>query len=237
MDEPPTTSPLEGRSDGRTVTDQRPRRNVWLRLLFVLAVILAPLGFIIGQQSPDLLSRAVAELAPPTPTPAATATPVPLATILHARPLRLPTLAPGSACPVTPSHLIDADTGDAAGDGPVYLVDDWQAILFPFARTANPPEWAAQDALFLITPGVEGAVLVHGHQLDGPNEVRFGKGDTPDVELAFNAPAKAHPGDLSNPWTEAFETPRLRVAGCYAVQVESEAASSVIVFRAEPQQG
>ena len=32
-------------------------------------------------------------------------------------------------------------------------------------------------------------------------------------ELVFRAPAEAHPGDISNPWTIAFEIIRLRAAG------------------------
>jgi hypothetical protein len=57
------------------------------------------------------------------------------------------------------------------------------------------------------------------------------------MELFFRAPAQAHPDNLPN-WTIAlYQVIRLRAAGCYAIQVDSETASDVIVFRAEPQQG
>jgi hypothetical protein len=90
--------------------------------------------------------------------------------------------------------------------------------------------------IFLIRPGVEGDVLVRGHQVDGPNEVRFGQGDTPAAELVFKAPAQARI-ITDEDWSISFNTMRLHEAGCYAIQVDSEAASSVITFRAEPQQG
>jgi hypothetical protein len=79
--------------------------------------------------------------------------------------------------------------------------------------------------------------LVRGQQLDGPNEVRFGEGDAPDTELLSDVPGQVHPDVMSNPWTLDFAVMRLRAAGCYAIQVDGEAANSVIVFRAEPQQG
>jgi hypothetical protein len=198
----------------------------------MLLVIVAPLGYLISRQSPDLLPDVVATFTPPTPTPVPTATPIPLSTILRARPLRLPTLSPGSACPVTPAREVNPGITEVAGDGPIYLVTGGQALQFPFAQNTNPQEWAKQDrAWFLIRPGVVGDVLVRGRQLDGPNEMRFGDGDTPDAELVFKAPAQAR---LSNDdtWSVSFNTMRLREAGCYAIQVDSEAASSVIVFLA-----
>jgi hypothetical protein len=235
VDELPTTRPPETPAEGTPASGRRVRQLLWVRLLLTLVVLVAPLAYIIGQQSPNLLPSIVATFTPPTPTLTATATPVPLSTILRARPLRLPALAPASACPMTPERFIDTDIGDATGDGPVYLIDDEGTFFVPFAQGANPQVWPAQVAFFPITPGVQGVVLVRGRQLDGPNEVRFGKGDTPDTELLFDAPAQAHPGDLSNPWTEAIEIIRLREAGCYAIQIDSETASSVIVFRAKPQ--
>ena len=124
-----------------------------------------------------------------------------------------------------------------AGEGSVYLVTGGQAVPFPFAQSANSQEWAKQDRVwFLIRPGVSGDVLVRGHQIDGSKEVRFGEGDEPAAELVFQAPAQARITN-DNDWSISFNTMRLREAGCYAVQVDGESASSVIVFRAEPQQG
>lgn len=119
----------------------------------------------------------------------------------------------------------------------MYLVTGGLAIQFPFALSANSQEWAKQDRVwFLIRPGVSGDVLVRGHQVDGSNEVRFGEGDTPAAELIFKAPAQARI-ITDEDWSISFNTMRLREAGCYAIQIDSEAASNIIVFRAEPQQG
>ena len=54
MDEPPTTTPLDGRTEEAPTSDQRSHRGLWVRLLLTVAVITAPLVYIIGQQSPDL---------------------------------------------------------------------------------------------------------------------------------------------------------------------------------------
>ena len=119
----------------------------------------------------------------------------------------------------------------------MYLVDPHETIFFLFAQTANSQVWAAQDGvIFLVRPGVEGDVLVRGHQVDGPNDVRFGRGNEPDAELIFKTPAQARLS-TDNDWSVSFNTMRLRQSGCYAIQVDSETASSVIVFSAEPQQG
>jgi hypothetical protein len=236
MDEPPATSTPEAHSEGTPANTRRFQGNSWVRLLFVLVVLLAPLGYIISRQAPDLPSRVGNHLFPPALTPTATTPPL-LITILRARPLRLPTLPSGSACPVTPAHMINSDTGDAVGEGPVYFYGPQSTIFFRLAQSSSTQRWGAGQLMFLIRPGVEGAVLVRGRQVDGPDEVRFGKRDEPDAELVFRAPAEASPGGISNPWTIAFEIIRLRTAGCYATQVDSETASSVIVFRAEPQRG
>jgi hypothetical protein len=234
MDEPPTTAPLDAPAEEAPVILRRSADRWWLRLLVILLVILAPLGYLISQQSPDLLANVVATFTPPTPTPVPTATPIPLSTILRARSLHLPTLPSGSACPVTPAREVNPDITEVAGDGPVYLVTGGQALQFPFTQNTSTVEWAKQDRVwFLIRPGVEGDVLVRGHQLDGPNEVRFGDSDIPDMELVFKAPAQARLFP-DNAWSISFNTMRLREAGCYAIQVDSETASSVIVFRAEP---
>ncbi len=237
MNEPLIPSPLDVQPAEGPVRGRRSRSGVWARLLLTLLVIVSPLAYIISQQTPDLVPHMVATFTPPTPIPTATATPVPLAMILRARPLRLPTLSSGSACPVTPAREVNPGITEVAGDGPVYLVTGGYAIQFPFAQSAHSQGWAKQDYLsFLIRPGVIGDVLVRGRQIDGSNEVRFGAGDTPDAELVFEAPAQAR---LSNDdtWSISFNTMRLREAGCYAIQVDSQAASSVIVFRAEQQQG
>jgi hypothetical protein len=234
MDEPPASSPLDVQPAGAT-NGKHSRRNLWARLLLTLAVIVTPLAYIISQQSPGLAPSVVAGFTPPTPIPTATVTPLPLTTILRARPLRLPTLQPHDACPVTPAHEVNPGITEVAGDDPVYLVTGGYAIQFPFAESANSQGWAAQDRVwFLIRPGVVGDVLVRGQQLDGSNEVRFGAGDAPDAELVFKAPAQARLAN-DDTWSISFNTMRLREAGCYAIQVDSEAASSVIVFRAEQQ--
>ncbi len=102
--------------------------------------------------------------------------------------------------------MIDADIGAEVGDGPVYLYSVQSIVFFRPTQSSDEQGWVAGELWFLIKPGVEGAVLVRGHQVDGPNEVRFGEGDAPDPELVFKAPAQARlpttsriPGPSSSP--------------------------------------
>jgi hypothetical protein len=220
MEEPPAISPLEGRGEEAQVGGRRSRSGLWARLLLTLAVVLAPLGYLISQQSPDLLPKLGAALLPPTATPT-TVSAQALAMMLRARPLRLTPLSAGSSCPVTRPHVVNFDYS-VAGDGPVYLLDPEELLLYAPAPSTGAQGWGASQIMFLVSPGVNGVALVRGQQLDGPNEVRFGKGDAPDTELVVRAPAQAHPDDVSNPWTESFEIIRLRAAGCYAIQIDSE---------------
>ncbi len=237
MDEPPPASPLGDDHTGYPIIPVRSPGRRWARLLVIALVFVTPLAYIVSQQSPELLPRVVVALIPPTVTPTATATPVPLVSILRARPLRLPTLPSGSACSATSSHFIDIANGDAVGDGPVYLYSAHSSVFSRPVQSSSAQWGLAGQLWFLIKPGVQGEVLVRGHQVDGPHEVRFGAGDPPAMELIFTAPAQAHPGDISNPWTIEFADVRLPGAGCYAIQIDSETATSVIIFHAEPQQG
>jgi hypothetical protein len=232
MDEPPTTAPLDAPAEEAPAILQRSAGRRWGRLLVILLVILAPLGYLISQQSPNLLSH-VSALFRPTATPT-TMSPQALAMKLRARPLRLPSLPAGSICPVTRSHTVNFNF-TVAGDGPVYLFSPEELLLYTPARSTDRQGWGASQITFLVSPGTNNIALIRGHQLDGPSEVGFGKGDPPDTELVVTAPAQAHPEDLSNQWTQAFEIIRLRETGCYAIQIDSEATSSVVIFRAEPQ--
>lgn len=58
------------------------------------------------------------------PLPSQTETPGPMQpatlAILQQRPLHIPTLSPGQACPVAPVRRVVSSFGIAIGDGPVY---------------------------------------------------------------------------------------------------------------------
>lgn len=148
------------------------------------------------------------------------------------RPLRIPVIAAGASCPTSPARVPIAGIGVrfAFGPGPAY-----PTLAIRSGRTAIglvwPPTdpthvgWAGTKVLWSI-PRYEGAVLIRGRQLDGPNGVGF---------------------DLGPRWTRTV-LPELRLVGriydlrpaatfvpspgCYAYQVDTLRSSYRIVFEA-----
>lgn len=154
-------------------------------------------------------------------------------TPLRQRPLRLPTLAAGAVCPINHARQVTSQFGLAVGDGPVYAVIADGGVL-----TYGPPgnfqsrEWGGQKVLWFAQFEVHGPILIRGHQLDGPNEVRFEYGDVPPLELTFTAGGA---GTDSNHWTNVPTYTRVRAPGCYAYQVDGPDFTEVIIFEARPQ--
>jgi hypothetical protein len=162
----------------------------------------------------------------------ATSTPVPL-TALRARALHLPSVAPGKLCPVVPGRTVHPDLGPALGDGPVYLVGLGTEAVLDIAPAKNfeSAEWGGNKTLYAVRPDYRGFILLRGHQLDGPNEVRFDRGDVPPAEQSFDAKPSPY---VNEGWTIGGSYTRLRTPGCYAVQADGSTFSEVIVFVAHP---
>lgn len=94
-------------------------------------------------------------------------------------------------------------------------------------------EWSGTKRVWLLDTRRVGRVLLRGHQLDGPNEVRFVYG-----RPSFNAV------NLLNPvsemqlegWRDYPSLTRLRSPGCYAYQIDGRTFSRLIVFEARLEQ-
>lgn len=161
---------------------------------------------------------------------------------LAGKPLHLPTLTAGAACPVTPAQAhVSPDFALAAGSGPIYVVmHDTHSILTYSAAGIfdSGSAWGGAKVYWQIKPGYQGPVLIRGQQLNGPNALRFngGLGQThgnpqgtepllPDLQLMGGQATGA-----SWPTWETFT--RIQTPGCYAYQVDSTGFSEVIVFQA-----
>jgi len=154
--------------------------------------------------------------------------------LLQRRPLHVPTLEPGSACPRAGAQGTLADVGmprlpgwPAWGRGPAYPMRGGDAAAGLVLSFDPLPEtgWGADKVMWAVGPRYHGPVLVRGRQLDGPNHVRFANGKLAwyeDAELRLNGP-------------ETWGNPALtlvRVPGCYAYQVDGRRFSYLIVFEA-----
>jgi hypothetical protein len=159
-----------------------------------------------------------------------------LATVLRQRPLRLPTLAPGAACPTGSPRAVASWVGPAIGPGPVYSIGYGpgpEAIL-RIGGSAESGGWYLEKILWLAAPGASGPILVRGRQLDGPNLVRFGDGATPASDLLLSDVSQVGVSSGGFGWRNFVAYTRVRAAGCYAYQVDTAAGSEVIVFAAAP---
>jgi len=149
------------------------------------------------------------------------------------RPLRVPTIAPGSRCPVSriEERVNFATYGvrPGFGAGPAYPIfgsrspDGGAVLRFQYPPTSASgffgSDWGGQKVLWFVLPGAA-PVLVRGRQLDGPNELRFDSGQNPSAELKL---------------LRALDRPsvtRLRAPGCYAYQIDGASFSELIVFEA-----
>jgi hypothetical protein len=152
------------------------------------------------------------------------------------RPLRIPSIAPGTSCPTTARDPRGDLTrigfsGAAWGGGPAYpagLGSDSGPVLgyldpIPMSSEFFGSGWSGNKVLWVVDSSYYGPVLVRGRQLDGPNEIRFNRGFPPPRELRLAAWPKHHPSST-----------RVHAAGCYAYQIDGLGFSYLIVFEAQP---
>ncbi len=170
--------------------------------------------------------------------------------MLEDRPLRLPTLAPGAACPVTRGAFVNQNVGVAVGQPPVYALynvgSSAEGVLrysTAAAFGAASSAWGGQSVLWAIRPEAFGPVLVRGRQVDGPNALRFNGGVD---QLGYVGSWSAAPllpelrllGSYDTvSWFYWGSFMRLSAPGCYAYQVDGLTFSYVFIFQAVPESG
>jgi hypothetical protein len=159
-------------------------------------------------------------------------------TKLH-RPLHLPRLAPGAACPVSAVDLhIDWERvkfpgSPGIGRGPVYPglgSSAGQLSATPDVQYGGP--WAGGKVFWYVRRNYRGRVLIRGRRLDGSQRVRFNSRRLPARELRIDLYDTVSwegqpPGSRGVP-----SDVRVRVPGCYGVQIDGTTFSRVVVFTA-----
>jgi hypothetical protein len=143
-----------------------------------------------------------------------------------------------SGCPVTtPPRTVTPHFSPVVGTGPVYAMAT--SFTFPTMLFAYPPpkrsrfygsKWGGQVLKLLGSPDYRGGLLLRGHQLGGPNVVRFGTSTIPFKTLslprAYNDPAVGG-------WAGWGSYIRLRRSGCYQLRIIGTSFTETIVFRAK----
>jgi hypothetical protein len=150
------------------------------------------------------------------------------------RPLHLPTVAPGTACPVSARHAIARKT-TGVGDGPIYAthVDPW-SVMFPPPQNslAVGTGWSVDKTPFVRKRTFTGPFVIRGGRIDGPGLLGFSGpgGRRPFEAFQFAAGRSgAEVAGLTGWPTLVWMT----APGCYAVQVDGKSFSRMIVFRVE----
>jgi hypothetical protein len=135
--------------------------------------------------------------------------------------------------------------GEAAlGDGPAYvafrgiprLLDAFPASDFGLA----PSRWRAGRTVWISAPSYRGPLLVRGARVDGPGTLAFGTTAVPASDLRLpegnweeqSATFRRWHGAAQRGWRFAVAYMRFRARGCYAVQMDGQSFSDVVVFSA-----
>ena len=153
-------------------------------------------------------------------------TATPLASRLLARPLKLATVPPGSACPVTGTANRDVGIGNPRGRGPFYLGGGMPQGNFPWNKT-----------VWVLVDGAHGPILFRGGRLDGTGSLRFSgsPADPSDRGLTLSSAggvsATFYERMLGEGDGEGFYV-YPATAGCYALQVDGASFEDVIVIPA-----
>jgi hypothetical protein len=145
---------------------------------------------------------------------------------LAARPLQLPTVAPGSDCPITPTAQLASGTGALAGSGPVYAVGN----VIAYGARQSDGIFPAK-VLWVAAPDYPGPALIRGRQLDGPGGVFFSNSRRVS-ELRFELDTRVRAGASDQGWRYLPSTVNVESPGCYGLQIDGPGWTSTIVMRA-----
>ena len=175
---------------------------------------------------------------PVTPTTSATNPPADWSS-LESKPLHLPTVAAGTRCPVTqPQQHIAPDHQYAAGNGPVYLVNEAlnNPVIFLDPDSSDPgSSWKISKVFWEISAVYTGPALVRGRRIDGTGILKFngGLGQTAGNNQGTE-PLLSElrlQGDPHGQWKTYLTFLRIQQAGCYAFQVDGQNFSENIVIQ------
>jgi hypothetical protein len=170
------------------------------------------------------------------------------------RPLRLPHIEFKSACPVsigsnglvpsTHPHIFGAG-GYFFGKGPVYVGLGWkpadraEARFELVERMPRVPQGYRLKTPWIMDPQYEGEVLVRGARIGSniPAQVLFDGPQATGPALVlrsrnpgtFTTPAQLEAGQHWGFWPTSMIVP---ARGCYALQIDTESGSDIVVFEA-----
>ena len=150
------------------------------------------------------------------------------------RPLHVPAVASGAACPVSKiDHRVAWSRlhifgGVGLGNGPVYP-GLGRGLLFATRDEQYGSRWFGTKVFWFVMPSYRGRVLIRGRRIDAPGRVGFNGAKTPNPEL------RIEPNDTVSwtgqpRWSRGVPSGvRILTKGCYAFQIDGTSFSRIVV--------
>ena len=150
------------------------------------------------------------------------------------RPLHLPTVAAGAACPASKidrridwrrMHIFG---GFGIGRGPVYP----GLPSGSFVATSDQQygtKWYGEKVFWFIVPSYRGRVLIRGRRIDAPGRVGFNGAKTPDAELRIEPYDTVSWSGQPRHGRGIPSGVRILEKGCYAFQIDGTTFSRTVV--------
>ena len=158
---------------------------------------------------------------------------------LEQRPLQLPDLDEGDACPEPLIRSVEGYLYQVMGEGPVYGLPYLSVVSVNWSALYTHDGWYWNKVVWTRDPQYTGPIVIRGRQLNGPATLRFQwiREGNPSPELAHSSlhvPAYTTGNRLDtrgSGWWEEFMTyVVVRAPGCYGVQIDGVGFSTTIVF-------
>jgi hypothetical protein len=156
------------------------------------------------------------------------------------RPLHLPGLAKGAACPVSrvdariPWKRINIFGGTGIGRGPVYPgLGSRSGLLYATRDQQYGGPWFGEKVFWYVLPSYRGPVLIRGRRLNGLESVGFNGAKVPAPELRIS-PGETVSWSGQPPGSRGVPSGvRILKAGCYGFQIDGTSFSRVVVVVAD----
>ncbi len=178
-----------------------------------------------------------ADEGPATPSPSI---PSGSAEELRARPLALPVVPAGAACPTTPTVRIEPGprtgfTGPASVQqaGDVYLAMSGHTVALR-TQDLTPDGWYSVKDVWVVAGSYSGPVLVRGGRIDaeGPLQLAWNPTTEQVRSLVIDEASPSLQRDFETGWRSVPMEAFVRTPGCYAYQVDGVGFTAFIVFEA-----
>jgi hypothetical protein len=163
---------------------------------------------------------------------------------LYARPLKLPKVARGAACPVSKPRsdvvphvgYIFCSACPFYGAGPAYFAPTWfdetSGHVTLDKRMPRDGERYGVKTAWVSRPEYTGPIVARTRNLDTGEEVGFNVDGEGSRDLQLLAPRR----EDSTHWSFWPSAMFLKQPGCYGMQIDTTQATDVVVFEAEKKQ-